>query len=201
MVPPTSSLKIRLPLSSLAGKGNGTVKGKEKASLGGSDARSAGQSGYSTPKADPTTTTETSWARPEEAADFQRDRTTWLGSPSNSLRRVRSVCAKGSESVGPPFTHPLPPTPDAGSLGRQTRAIQSPIADGRKLSSSSTMFNKLEADLVVHSKEDLNALTHVRRLLRGDSYADQRDLLKDFLDGNNPPIPKLGFMPSARQGV
>jgi hypothetical protein len=53
-------------------------------------------------------------------------------------------------------------------------------------SSSASSAGGSRTQLAVRSKEDLKALAHVRKMMRGDGYEGQRDTLLDFLGAESP---------------
>lgn len=58
-----------------------------------------------------------------------------------------------------------------------------------------------DSSLAIQSKEDLQALSHVRKLLRGNGYSSQKGSLVEFITGEAPVVPVLDYLEHAKAGA
>jgi hypothetical protein len=205
----TTPLKLKLALSSLTGGGQKNNKGKERGPENGSGIVSEERVGSTEPtfatdlphidhigpRAGTTNLSQTSSRK--VLAHFNHDtgnppssRARDVGQLPKPLRRVRSSCSgRPNESAGSQLA--LQPTRDMPSFARGRAGWLVPSMDeSRSLTAT---------ELVVFSREDLRALSHVRRLIQSELYADQHEPLMDFLGSTVPPIPVLGYTTKSRQ--
>ena len=100
----------------------------------------------------------------------------------------------GSTLSAQPASPPSTLSPFAPHSSSRPLAISRSNSRGSDASAS-------DSSLAIQSKEDLQALSHVRKLLRGNGYSGQKGSVVDFIMGEAPVVPVLDYLEHAKAGA